>query len=204
MGEIDAVVFDMGGVLLGVNLEACVSDFKKLGYDASKLLNPYKQSGPFLKLEKGEISPEELCDIIREEAGKYISDEDIAAALDKFVTEVPEYKLEMLLELRKRKKVYMLSNTNGMAFPDIRRKYFSRGGHTIDDYFDDLFLSFEMGVVKPSDEIFHMMTQRAGLLPGRTLFIDDSADNIAAAGRLGFKTYLAKEKEDFRHIFKDI
>ena len=205
MSNIDTIVFDLGGVLLDLDRDASVESFRKLGYpQADKLLDPYRQSGPFLKLEKGEISPVDLCDIIREDAGRYISNDDIYSALNNFVLGVPQYKLDMLLDLRKRKKVYMLSNTNAIVFPVVERRVFSQGGHVIGDYFDRLFLSYIMRAVKPTELIYEMMIAESGLVPERTLFLDDSEANIATAEKLGFNTRLVAEHEDFRGIFDGI
>ena len=205
MNNIDTIVFDLGGVLLDIDRDASVESFCKLGYSqADKLLNKYKQVGPFLQLEKGEISPVDLCDIIRNEAGKYISNDDIYAALCKFIVGIPQYKLDMLLELRRTKKVYMLSNTNAITFPEIERIHFSQGGHVIGDYFDKLFLSYIMHAVKPSELIYEMMIAESGLEPSKTLFLDDSEANILTAQRLGFNTYLVSEHEDIRGVFNNI
>jgi FMN phosphatase YigB (HAD superfamily) len=49
--------------------------------------------------------------------------------------------------------------------------------------------------VKPDAEIFELLIEQTGLEPARALFIDDSADNIAAAKRIGFDTVLFKTDE---------
>lgn len=53
----------------------------------------------------------------------------------------------------------------------------------------DIVVSGAEGVEKPEPEIFHLTCQRFGLAPGETLFVDDSARNIAAAQALGFDTH---------------
>jgi len=54
------------------------------------------------------------------------------------------------------------------------------------DTFDDIVVSADVGLVKPDDEIFELLIARRRLDPSRSVFIDDSAANVATARRLGF------------------
>jgi 2-haloacid dehalogenase len=56
--------------------------------------------------------------------------------------------------------------------------------------FDRLYLSGEMGVTKPSPEIYAMLEADCGLDPAGLLFADDRAENIVAAARRGWQTHL--------------
>lgn len=203
MIPINTVIFDMGGVLIDLDQQACIDAFAEAGYArAGEMLDPYLQTGMFLALEEGKLSPEQLYDTIREQSGKPISDETIASALGKFVKGLPVYKLDMLRNLRNiGYRTFMLSNTNSIMLRQIADTWFTQQGLTLDDYFDRLFLSFEMGVVKPHPEIFHRMIDQSGIRPAEALFIDDAPANIETARNLGFHTYLATPAEDFSHIF---
>jgi HAD superfamily hydrolase (TIGR01509 family) len=78
--------------------------------------------------------------------------------------------------------VHAISNYNREKF-DIARRLFP-----FLDAFDELILSGDVGVVKPNAEIFKLLIRRRDLDVRRTVFIDDSADNVATAGQLGFAT----------------
>ena len=56
-------------------------------------------------------------------------------------------------------------------------------------HLDGRIVSGREGVMKPGPEIFHLACSRFGFAPGEALFVDDSARNIEAAGRLGFHTH---------------
>lgn len=199
------IIFDLGGVLIDLDRQACIDAFAAAGYaKAGEMLDPYLQTGIFLQLEEGKISAAELYDAIRRDAGKDIPDETIARSLGKFVAALPPYKLDMLSALREAGyRVFMLSNTNPIMIRHIRDVYFTQQGLTIDAYFDRLFLSYEMGAVKPDPEIFHRMIAEGGIDPAESLFIDDAPANIARGKELGFHTHLAQPEEDFRAIFND-
>ena len=197
------IVFDLGGVLIDLDREACIEKFREIGFNqADKLLTNYRQKGIFKGLEMGTVSPRELYNYINSEVGHPIDTEKINEALRAFLVGLPVYKMDMLLRLRQYYKVFMLSNTNPIMIEPVRNKFFRQQGLTINDYFDRLFLSFEMGMLKPDAGIFKAVLYEAGIKANETLFIDDSATNIDAALKLGFKTYMPAPKEDFRHIFQ--
>jgi 2-haloacid dehalogenase len=78
--------------------------------------------------------------------------------------------------------VHAISNYNREKF-DI-----ARGLYPFLDAFDELILSGDVRMVKPDPEIFKLLIRRRDLDVRRTVFIDDSADNVAIADRLGFAT----------------
>lgn len=204
-GTIKNLVFDMGGVLVDLDREACIRAFREIGYpEAADLLDPYRQSGIFLQLEEGKVSPEQLHDYIRDKTGRAIDSRAIDNALERFVTGLPLYKLEMLRNLRHSFRVYLLSNTNAIMMPGIRTRYFTQEGLRMEDYFDGIFLSYEMQLAKPTPAIFEKMLREGGFQAEESLFVDDSPANIETARKLGFYTYLARPGEDFRPIFNDL
>ena len=56
-------------------------------------------------------------------------------------------------------------------------------------HFDGLVFSGPLGIVKPSAEIFNYVLDRFGLHASESIFIDDSAINIAGAKAVGIHTY---------------
>jgi FMN phosphatase YigB (HAD superfamily) len=53
-------------------------------------------------------------------------------------------------------------------------------------------------MIKPDPAIFQLMVDRFGLDPGSTFYVDDSAANVAAAGRLGFDAVRFTSPEQLR------
>lgn len=203
MTEIRTIVFDLGGVLIDYDLQRCIDAFRALGFpDPENFVNPYKQSGVFLSLEDGSGTPEELYRYINAVVGRHVDPRKIDEAWCSFLIDIPAYKLDMLLALRRQGyQVFMLSNTNVIMFDWMRRNVFTKQGLTVDDYFDRLFLSYEMKLLKPYPAIFEKMAAEGGILPAETLLIDDGPANVATAAALGFHTYEAKVHEDFRPVF---
>lgn len=197
------IVFDLGGVILTLERDEAVRRFTSKGLkNAEALLDPYHQKGMFLAFEEGKISMEKFYDAVRKEAGTFIADEDMDWGWMGFLKELPAYKLQMLEDLRKQGyRLYLLSNTNPIIMKWGLSSAFSGDGKSLADYFDKLYLSYEMGVVKPHARIFEQMIEDSGMIPAETLFIDDGKANVEMGERLGFKTFQPQNGEDFRYIF---
>ncbi|MDR3220243.1 MAG: HAD family phosphatase [Dysgonamonadaceae bacterium] len=196
------IVFDLGGVIVTLERDEAVRRFTAAGLaNADELLDAYHQKGIFLALEEGKITKEAFYTAIRKEAGRTIASEVIDHAWLGFLKEIPLYKLEMLETLKKKYKVYLLSNTNPVIMDWARSPAFSPQGKRIDEFFDKIYTSYEIGYTKPAPEIFHFMIKDSGMILSETLFIDDGLANIEMGEKLGMRTYLATNGEDFRSIF---
>ena len=84
------------------------------------------------------------------------------------------------------------------------RRMFTADGKTMDDYFDAVYLSYELHELKPSEAIFRKMIAASGMIPEETLFIDDGQKNVDAAQALGFSVYMPAYGEDFGHILENL
>jgi putative hydrolase of the HAD superfamily len=81
---------------------------------------------------------------------------------------------------------------------------FTNDGKSLDDYFDELYLSYLMKCSKPGEEIYLKMLNDGNMLPHETLFVDDGAKNIEAAEALGIKTLKAVNGADWRRELEEI
>jgi putative hydrolase of the HAD superfamily len=199
--------------LINLNRQAAVDKLIALGvHDADALLNNYVQSGLFLDLESGKITADEFRAALRSQyqlAG--ITDEQIDEAFLAFLLDVPESKLQMLRQLKSTAlnaagesvRIVMLSNTNPIHFPYCIKKHFEYGGYKMSDYFDALYLSYEMKASKPDEEIFLKLLEAEQVKPCECLFLDDGPRNIETAERLGFQTHLVLFDDDLGLIIQN-
>ena len=97
------------------------------------------------------------------------------------------------------------SNTNPIIQLEwAQTKEFTPAGRPLNDYFDKLYLSYEIGVTKPDREIFDRMVLDSGIRPEETLFVDDGKNNIVVGQELGFHTYQPLNGEDWRGRLDEI
>lgn len=196
------LLIDLGGVLINLDRQRCIENFQKLGLpNAEELLDIHRPDGLLMQQEKGLITPAEFRNGVRDMMGKVVSDKLIDAAWNSFLVDIPTYKLDLLLKLREKYVVYLLSNTNEIHWKWACKHLFPYRAFKAEDYFEKAYLSFEMKMAKPEPEIFTTILEDAGIEPGETLFIDDSEINCKAAQQLGIATYTAKAGEDWSHLF---
>ena len=196
------LLIDLGGVLINLDRQRCIENFQKLGLrNVEELLDISNQDGILMQQEKGLITPAEFRNGVREMIGKVVSDKQIDAAWNSFLVDIPTHKLDLLLKLREKYVVYLLSNTNDIHWKWSCENVFPYRGFQVEDYFEKIYLSFEMKMVKPDTEIFETVLADANIDPKETFFIDDSEANCLAAQALGISTYTPQANEDWSHIF---
>lgn len=187
------LIFDLGGVLVSLDRQRCLDNFSKmLGFDDfGNYLNAYAQKGFFAEFESGDINAAQFRDIVREHCTKEeVADEMIDQALDSFLTEVSPYKVKLLLDLKEKYNLLLLSNVNPIAWKTCCELFFKAQGVDIEDVFEKLYLSYEQKTSKPGTQIYQQLIADSGIVPQETLFIDDSAANIETGRQMGLNVLL--------------
>lgn len=202
--KIKNLIFDFGGVLVDLDKARCLEAFSRIGFtEAASMIDAYCQQGVFAQLEEGTISPQGFCDNVRRMTSCRATDEEIWQAWNLFLVGIPTWKLEALVELRKHYPLYLLSNTNVVHWQHAVADFFPHKQWRVEDYFDRIFLSYELHRVKPGADIFRTVIAETGVNPEETLFIDDAKANCETARSLGLHTYQPLPGEDWRALFGD-
>lgn len=188
--KVKNIIFDLGGVLVGLDMQRCINAFVKLGAgQAMKYAVGHFHDTMFYGYETGQFGEREFCDRLRSEAGISASDEAIKEAWNKMLTVIPDVKKRRLLNLRLHYRVFLLSNTNETHWRYCADHLFPMGGHGVKDYFDRVFLSYELHLSKPDTAIFREALRLADVKTEETLYIDDSVENCDSARSLGMLTF---------------
>lgn len=99
----------------------------------------------------------------------------------------------VLRELKERGyALHALTNYSSETFPLARERY----GFL--QWFDEILVSGEEGLIKPDKEIYELLIKRTGLDPASSVFVDDREDNVRAAEILGFIGIVFKEAQELR------
>ena len=201
--KIRNIVFDLGGVLVDLDFKAAINGLQKAGFaNVKEQLQAFDREGIFQKFELGEMTAEEFRTAIRENSTVELTDEEVDALWNAMLLEVPREKLELILHLRGKYMVYLLSNTNSIHWDYVCKNAFNYRGFRVNDYFEETFLSYEMHLAKPNKAIFEKVLQDANLLPEETLFIDDSEANCKAAEEVGIHAHHYHIGDDLSKVFE--
>lgn len=199
MKQIKNIAFDLGGVVIALSYEQAVRRFEEIGLkDARQHLDAFHQRGIFGDLERGIITTEEFRIELGKLIGREVTYDECLYAWHGYVEYVPQKNLQMLLKLRQLGyKVCLLSNTNPFMMQWAMSNEFDGNGHSMDYYFDNLYLSYKYKYMKPSPEIFKIMLEGQQSSAEETLFIDDGQKNVEAAKELGMKILFPENNEDW-------
>ena len=201
--NIKNIVFDLGGVLVDLDFKAAINGLQKAGFaNVKEQLQTLHQGGIFQKFELGEMSADEFRTAIRENSTVELTDEEVDNLWNAMLLEIPREKLELILDLRGKYMVYLLSNTNSIHWDYVCKNAFNYRGFRVNDYFEETFLSYEMHLAKPDKAIFEKVLQDANLLPEETLFIDDSEANCKAAEEVGIHAHHYHIGDDLSKVFE--
>ena len=192
------IVFDLGGVLINLNVPRCVNAFTALmGAENMRTVLGMDDDGEGVKsvsianrqlmadFERGNISTQEFVAQIMPYCHPGTTEQDIKDAWMAMVADLPQERLDIVAQLRQQGyRIYMLSNGNDLHFESINATYH------LDAYFERFFLSQEMHMAKPEPEIFVRVNEAIGGTPDNTVFIDDlSANRQAAEKTVGWTTF---------------
>lgn len=177
---IKTVIFDFGGVLLRTHDYAPRRRWEeKFGLPAGALEAFMFNSPVSRNAQLGKISWEEAW-LAAAEHFQVSVDEIQRAQNDFFAGDVLTHSLVAYIRrLKPHFTIGLLSNTwfhDGYA---LLRLY------GIADIFHFTVTSAELGVMKPDPRIFETALARAGAAPAESVFVDDMAENVAAARALG-------------------
>ncbi|MFN3742029.1 MAG: HAD family hydrolase [Anaerolineales bacterium] len=174
-----AVLFDLGGVLLRTEFEAPRQYLaERLGLEYDDLIHQVFESPSARRASLGEITVEQhWAELTRRwhrppEEAAFLSQQFFAGdVLDRNL-------LDFIRSLRPQFKTGLISN----AWSDLRA-FLQRMG--IEDAFDTIIISAEVGLLKPDPRIYQLALERLQIAPYEALFVDDFPQNITAAKDLG-------------------
>lgn len=185
------IIFDWGGVVLTLDKELCIKNFAEVAGvpDFNEYLTPYLQKGFFAAYENGDIDDGEFVEEIKKISNKAdVGYKEVEYALDSFLKEIPQYKVDLINDLAKRYDLYVLSNNNPICWRISERMFDELSEKPVKELFKEVFLSYRLNLSKPGKGIFLKVIEKAGFDPEESLFIDDAPANIEAAASVGFKT----------------
>lgn len=205
LNGIKHIVFDLGGVLLNIDPEVSFNEFRRLN-----LMNETKFNELFIgqnllfDLETGKASSAEFRKRIRNYSLKTVRDEEIDFAWNALLLDFPLKRFEMMKKLKNHYYVHLLSNTNEIHYKCYAKKFKEQFNTGFDSMFHKLFLSYDMGLRKPDEQIFVKMLLDGDMNPSETLFIDDTPENVDAALKTGIQAYHLQKEKDVTELIQEL
>lgn len=197
--KIKNILFDLGGVIMTIDQPSAVMRFREIGLaDAEKRLDPYTQSGIFGDLEEGKITAGEFISGMEKLTGRKLTFDECKYAWRGYTKEVPARNIKALDKLRAEGyRLILISNTNPFMMDWAMSNDFSGDGRSLAEFFDAMYMSYKMKVMKPDERMFREIMKKEKIKPEETLFVDDGPKNISVGRKLGFHTFQPENGKDW-------
>lgn len=196
--QIDAVVFDVGNVLLKWQTQELLTRLVPERPDLHEELTRRIFKSPYWCMrDRGSATVEEVIDAMS--AGNAGIAPYVRRVMEKWI-DLPAIAegVEALKKCKARGvRLYALTNYADREFAYACEK------HEFFDLFDGLVVSARLRMVKPSLEIYDYLTRTYELNPARTLFIDDSPANVEAALHYGWQALCYNRDGKLSEFFAD-
>lgn len=203
--HIKNILFDLGGVILDIDVHATLKKFYDLGFPAQLMQYPHSMTTDlFFKYETGKLSAGEFRDEIRKVSGVNMSDKAFDEAWTAMLLRIPRERCDLLKALSKRYALYMLSNTSDLHTPVFEKMFRETAGMDMFDLFTKIYYSHKIGFHKPDREAWDYVVKDAGIKPAETLFLDDNIHNIKASQELGFQAIHIHERTNLLDLGFDL
>jgi len=205
MSKINAIIFDLGGVIINLDIAATIAAFNKLSAQPFEAIYTQLQQTPVFDLfDKGLITEQEFFNGLKEAMGAEPDDASMLEAWNAMLLDFPLHRLELLQQLKSKYRLFLLSNTNETHIRKFEAQLLeSRGYRNLEPFFEKVYYSCRMGMRKPDAEIFEHVLKENRLVAEETLFIDDTIHHVEGAQKTGIRAHLLPKDKDVSLLIKE-
>ena len=175
-------VFDLGGVLSVPMVSKKLYEQIKWKVSYEEFLDKFNNSEESIKVHEGEISTKEFFEYLK----RYMDDDITLEVFKNIYVNNNEFFNDTIEIIKKLKnldyKVYLLSNLKEIDYEKFIK-------HFDISIFDELFLSFKLGMLKPNDDIYQYVINKLNTKPENIYFFDDNKENVDGAIKNGINAY---------------
>lgn len=196
--ELDAVMFDLGGVLVELGGVEQMFDWTRGRLTREELWRRWLLSPGGRLFESGRITPEDFAERMISEFELPVTAEEYLRAFEVWVRAPYPGVTDLLEGLSKVYRLACISNTNAMHWPRMRDHM------GLGRFFERSFVSHETGLVKPDREAFLHAMAGLGCPAERILYFDDSQINVDAARDAGMAAHRVNGVEEIVAILRDM
>ena len=194
--EYDAIVFDLGNVLINYTFARTFEKWAELtGYSSDFFQKKYKFDSFLYEYEIGKLSSEDYFSYLTQLFCIDWNFSIFEQGWNNIHLGVPKGILPLLENLEKKYSLYILSNTN-----ILHASYWKSQFPQITRFFTQIFCSHELHCHKPEPVIYQKVLEQIRCDPDKILFFDDVPKNVLGAQKIGIEAYTVKNPSEIREI----
>ena len=186
MQNIKNIIFDLGGVILNIDIKRTEKALEDLGINNfSQYTKQSHLVSFFREYEAGKIDDAAFVRAIRSLSQTALEEEAIVNAWNALLLDFPAERIELLRTLKKKYRLFLLSNTNAIHHKQFQQQLYLQTGNYLEDLFEKTYYSHTIGLCKPDVAAFRLVIDENKLDPGETIFVDDTESNMIGAKEAG-------------------
>ena len=179
---IKAIIFDIGGVI-ATNIFGGLSAFFSKRYNVAPEVFRRAWKKQWHEWEVNSISCDEYWEGVLKEL-KIEEDSGVIMENAYEQLELNEKVMQLVRLLVNKYRLAIISN-NTCEWGNYAIEMFG-----LEEFFDPIILSCDVGCVKPDKEIYKLTLEKLGVLPGECIFVDDKERNTLVAKDMGINVVL--------------
>lgn len=188
MPSVQNIIFDLGGVLLNLDVQRTRNEFIRLGVTQIDNLFRIGHAASFFKqYEVGTITDDEFVEKARQLALPGTTHAQIIDAWNSMLLDFPIERVSFLNHLKNKYRLFLFSNTNALHLQFFQKSYRTVYGNALDDHFEKAYYSHVINQRKPDVAAFQYVIEDSKLHAANTLFIDDALVNVEGARLAGLQ-----------------
>lgn len=198
----NALLFDLGNVLLPIDLSLTYQAFSQLSttFSPEEIQKKIIDNGLWLGYEAGLLTDEDFRNLLIDKLALNCSNEEFDQAFSALLLDFPPNIYTFLKDLTSNFDLYLLSNTSIIHSRIFLNIQLGPNGENLFGLFKKAYFSYEMGLVKPNPLIYQQVLSENNLEAGQVVFFDDNAANIESASKLGIDSILIDPKTSLTQI----
>lgn len=187
------IVFDLGGVIIDTDEKLSYEKVMALGCRMPDTPEMEAESAAKIKaLVNGEITLPQYVAYLQQYMPEGVSDRAVGDAVLDSLQGIPPKRLLRLRQLKQRYHIVLLSNIGPEVWQHAVGQL-AAAGAAPEELFDEVYLSYEMGVAKPNPDIYRQMLSRSRIVPSQSVYFDDRPENVAAGNAAGLRSVEVRE-----------
>ena len=197
-GMIEVIYLDLGKVLIDFDYAVAAERIIKISpLPLSEITKVLSEPQLLFESETGKLSAFEYYKIVCASLEMQISLDEFRNLWGSMFLPEPLVSEKFLRELKQRKRLILLSNTNEIHFEYIEENF------PILNQIKERLLSYRVGYMKPDPQIFQLAIEKAGVAPEKIFFADDRIENVEGARSAGIQAIQFKSEKQLRQELND-
>jgi FMN phosphatase YigB (HAD superfamily) len=197
-GEVKVLLFDLGRVLVDFDhLRSAQRIAEFCAKTPPQIYDLFFESGATVAFEAGKITPEDFYFQVKQMLGLKLSYNSFEPIWNDifFLSAKNRSVFGLANTLRANYKIALISNINILHYEYLKKNF------PVFGVFDEIFLSFQLGLIKPDKEIYNLVIRKLGVEAQEIFYTDDRPELVETAKSLGIQGYVFT---NFNQLISDL